>query len=286
MVRALRIHEPQLLFHIMTRGNNGQKIFNSPKDYRSFLTLLRTTKKQYPFKLYAYALMPNHIHLLVEVGEKPSGRIMQSLLTAYARYYNYVHKRTGHLFQGRYKAILCQKDAYAMELVRYIHLNPVRAHLCKSLGQWKWTGHGEYCGVSKQNFIDRGVVAELFGKGVVGVRKYSGFIADGLGCTYSEELHPSDAAPFLGDDRFVEEVTSKQQKSENKQHKSLHDIVIAELRGLAVRPELIFGKSRKKEIASVRKRVIQLAILDHGYKAADLARQLSCSEAYISKVLS
>ncbi len=153
----------------MARGNNKQKIFNSPKDYTTFLSMLRDTKQRYHFKLYAYALMPNHIHLLIQVGEHPSARIMQSVLTGYARYYNRAYKRSGHLFQGRYKAILCERDAYAMWLVRYIHLNPVRAHLVGVVDQWRWTGHAEYAGTEKQDMIDAGVVAELFGKGSMGL---------------------------------------------------------------------------------------------------------------------
>ena len=88
--------------------------------------------------------MPNHFHLLLEVRESPTARIMQSLLTGYVRRFNRIHRHKGHLFQGRYKAIACGQDSYLLELVCYIHLNPLRAKMVTQPGQWQWTGHGEY----------------------------------------------------------------------------------------------------------------------------------------------
>ena len=127
----------------MARGNNGQKVFHRDGDYEAFLDQLLVVRR-YPFYLYAYVLMPNHFHLLLEVQESPTARIMQSLLTGYVRRFNRAHRHKGHLFQGRYKAIVCDRDNYLMELVRYIHLNPLRAKMVKRPGQWQWSGHGEY----------------------------------------------------------------------------------------------------------------------------------------------
>ena len=288
MGRHPRIHQPQLLFHVMARGNNGQEIFNSPKDYGSFLEMMRETKKHYRFKLYAYALMPNHIHLLLEVGEQPSARIMQSLLTGYARYFNRTYKRRGHLFQGRYKAILCEKDAYAMWLVRYIHLNPVRAHISADVDQWKWSGHGEYCGRTGQSLIDPGVVTELFGVGEKGLANYRDFMSDNLiqAHKYDEDLHPTEASPFLGSQRFIEEIAYKVEPPEKIKLRKIKDIINDQLKGTKISSEMVLGKSRKKDIADIRKQVIRSAMLEHGYRASELARQLNCSEPYISRIVS
>ena len=103
MPRHRRVHASGLLYHVMARGNNGQKVFLSDKDYEAFLGQLVMVRGRYPFYLYAYVVMPNHFHLLLEVQESPTARIMQSLLTAYVRRFHRIHRHKGHLFQGRYK---------------------------------------------------------------------------------------------------------------------------------------------------------------------------------------
>jgi putative transposase len=157
-----RIHAAGVLYHVMARGNNGQKIFLKRDDYQAFLNALSIARRRYPFHLYAYVLMSNHFHLLLEVSDAPTSRIMQSLLTGYARRFNAIHRHKGHLFQGRYKAIVCDRESHLLELVRYIHLNPVRAGLVKRPGEWRWSGHQEYLGQDQQKLIDPGpVMAEL-----------------------------------------------------------------------------------------------------------------------------
>ena len=117
---------------MITRGNNRRQIFNSPTDYERFLSMLAVQKIKLPFFLYAYCLMSNHVHLLIERQEGAVGRIMHRLVTGYAQYYNRRHRGVGHLLQGRHKAILFQSDRCLCELVRYIHRNPVRAGMvCK-----------------------------------------------------------------------------------------------------------------------------------------------------------
>jgi putative transposase len=144
------------------RGNDGQKIFLRQSDYQAFIEALRTVRRRYPFSLYAYVLMSNHFHLLLEVDRFPTARILQSLLTGYVRRFNKTHHRRGHLFEGRYKAIVCDRDSYLLELVRYIHLNPVRAAMVKRPSEWQWSGHGEYLGKEKRGLIDSGpVMGEL-----------------------------------------------------------------------------------------------------------------------------
>jgi REP element-mobilizing transposase RayT len=127
MARKARTEVEGGLYHVITRGNNRRQIFNSPADYEKFLFLLAVQKIKLPFFLYAYCLMTNHVHLLLERQASAVGRIMHRLLTGYAQYYNRRYRRVGHLLQGRHKAILCQSERYLSELVRYIHLNPVRA---------------------------------------------------------------------------------------------------------------------------------------------------------------
>lgn len=127
MARRPRVHFPGALYHVISRGNQRQKIYKDDPDYQRFETLLGEVIKRHALTLYAYVLMPNHFHLLLEVGRVPLSKAMQVLLYRYTRGYNQRHRKSGHLFQGRYKAILCDRDNYLMELIRYLHLNPVRA---------------------------------------------------------------------------------------------------------------------------------------------------------------
>jgi REP element-mobilizing transposase RayT len=129
MARPARVEVAGGLYHVITRGNNRQRIFDTRADFEKFLSLLTNQKTKRPFFLYAYCLMTNHVHLLIERQADTVGSVMHRLLTGYSQYYNRRHQRVGHLLQGRHKAILCQSDRYLVELVRYIHLNPVRAKM-------------------------------------------------------------------------------------------------------------------------------------------------------------
>jgi REP element-mobilizing transposase RayT len=285
MPRHPRVHAQHTTYHIIARGNNGQPIFLDTDDYRKFLFQLLQTKKRYPFVLAAYVLMPNHFHLLIEVKDDATARIMQSLLTAYARYFNQKHERRGHLFQGRYKAILCQKDAYLMELIRYIHLNPVRAGLAGIPGEWQWSGHRDYSG-AQHGLIDPSVIAEVFGTGSRGFERYTAFLSDGSGKSYVEEFHPGERNPFLGTDTFQDAVLAKNPVTARKQKKtSLGDILNAVAVTSGVQSGLIRQKIKIQPLAKARAAFIEEAVITQGYPHAEIARYLNCSESYISKIV-
>jgi REP-associated tyrosine transposase len=113
-------------YHVICRGNQRQVIFRSDADRKYYLERLEQYRQRYGFRVYAYVLMSNHVHLLVQTAAVPLSRIMQGLQLKYTRYYNTKYKKVGHLFQSRYKAILCDRRAYLLELIRYLHLNPGR----------------------------------------------------------------------------------------------------------------------------------------------------------------
>jgi putative transposase len=154
MARKARAEVEGGLYHVITRGNNRRQIFHSAADYEKFLALLTVQKIKLPFFLYAYCLMSNHVHLLIERQANAVGRIMKRLLTGYAQYYNRRYRRAGHLLQGRYKAILCQSDRYLSELVRYIHLNPVRARMVNQPEDYKYSSHRAYLGMASTGIVD------------------------------------------------------------------------------------------------------------------------------------
>jgi len=207
MPRPSRIEFEGALYHVITRGNNRQLIFKDGDDNRKFLRLLEREKQKHPFYLYAYVLMPNHVHLLLERQAEPLGRIMQRILTGYAQYWNRRYRKVGHLFQGRYKAMLCQKDAYLGELVRYIHLNPVRAKMVRRAEDYVWSSHRTYLGLERCGWVDSEVVLKYFGatkKRAVAV--YRAFVRAGQKEGHREELYRGVEGRFLGGDEFVSEV--------------------------------------------------------------------------------
>ena len=147
MPRSPRITYPGALYHITSRGNQQQRIFRRVADRKHYLSLLVKYKKKFGFKLYTYALMPNHVHLMIMVSESEDAtisKIMQALNTAYTVYFNKKYKQSGHLFQGRFHSKVVIKENYFWELSRYIHLNPVRANLIKKPEKWRWGSYRIY----------------------------------------------------------------------------------------------------------------------------------------------
>jgi putative transposase len=144
MPRRSRIDAPGALHHIIARGIEKGKIFRDDSDRNNFLERLGEIVEHTKTPCLAWALIPNHIHLLLKTGQTPVATLMRRLLTGYAVSFNRRHRRYGHLFQNRYKSILCQEDAYLLELVKYIHLNPLRARIVEdmeALGEYPFSGH-------------------------------------------------------------------------------------------------------------------------------------------------
>jgi putative transposase len=184
MPRGSRIDAPGALHHIMARGVDRQEIFKDKEDYTAFINRLGDLLIETKTSCYAWALIPNHFHLLVRTGNIPVSHLMKRLLTGYAVVFNRRHNRSGHLFQNRYKSILCQEDTYLLELVRYIHLNPLRARLIeeyKRLAGYAYCGHGAIMGRRKVDWQDTEYVLGLFGNKEGEARsEYSRFVRKGI----------------------------------------------------------------------------------------------------------
>ena len=160
MTRKTRIHYPGALYHVMLRGNARQTVFYQDAEYRYFEDILAQGLEQFEIVLHAYCWMKNHVHMALQVREKPLSKLMQNISQRYTWWFNKRHDRVGHVFQGRYKAVLVDKDAYLAELIRYIHLNPVRAGLVTDPMDYPWSSHGAYAGNTRPPDwlkIDRGL---------------------------------------------------------------------------------------------------------------------------------
>ena len=207
MPRKPRIEIGGGLYHVITRGNNRRKTFRSHDDYLRFTSILQQQKSKLPFYLYAYCLMPNHVHLLIEMQDDPVSRIMQRVLTSYSQYHNRKYKKIGHLFQGRYKSIFCQTDRYLGELVRYIHLNPVRARIVKRPENYEYSGHRAYVGLEKSGLVDTEPVLRHFGGTKRrAVEVYTRFVEASLGQPSEDKYYRASEGRLLGSEGFVEEI--------------------------------------------------------------------------------
>lgn len=166
----------------MNRGVDRRRIFVDPTDYAMFERLLAEVKARMRFELHAYALMPNHFHLLVREGHVPLWRIMQELEGRYAQWFNARHDRTGHLYGGRYKDPLITTDEHYVAVLRYVHLNPVEASLVSDPAKWRWSGHAELLSPASGGLIDWEAPLAMFGKDLpTACQRYADFVHDGIG---------------------------------------------------------------------------------------------------------
>lgn len=161
MARKPRIEYKGCLFHVMAKGNNGEFVLANEEDKQMYLELIKKYKERYSFKLYAYCIMDNHVHMLIEQEDTPLSKIMQGIQQSYTQRYNKKYKRTGHVFQQRYKAEICNKDEYLLQLIRYIHNNPAKAGIKEGLN-YRWSSHKEYIANSKSELIDIDYILRLF----------------------------------------------------------------------------------------------------------------------------
>ena len=212
MARKPRLHEDGGVYHVMLRGNGGQNIFFDDDDRHHFYFLLAQGVARYGHRIHGFCLMGNHVHLAIQVGDEPLAKIMQNLSFRYTRWVNKKQKCVGHLFQGRYKAILVDRDAYILELVRYIHLNPVRAKLVRQPQNYAWSGHRAYLGLNVLAWLTTDWVLGQFGTRPTASRKrYEAFVNEGRGEGRRGDFHGGCSIDrrVLGDDDFAERVLSK-----------------------------------------------------------------------------
>ena len=183
MPRQARLDDPGTLHHVMIRGIEGKSIFRDNRDRKEFVTRLGNLSKETGTRVLAWALLRNHVHLLLFSGPSGLALFMRRLLTGYAQGFNRRHRRRGHLFQNRYKSIVCEEDPYLLELVRYIHLNPLRASLVKSLGElerYPWSGNRVLVGREKNGWQERKYVLRLFHlREKEAIRAYRRFMEEG-----------------------------------------------------------------------------------------------------------
>jgi REP element-mobilizing transposase RayT len=277
MTRPLRIEYPGAVYHITSRGNARNKIFSDDQDRGIFFSILDEVVTRYNWLCHAYCLMHNHYHLMVETPDANLSIGMRQLNGLYTQRYNRRHHKTGHIFQGRFRAILVQKENYLLELCRYVVLNPVRAGVVEKPEACRWSSYQATAGLKKgPDYLTTNWILGLFNsKRTVAQKQYRQFVREGIhrGTPWNE----LQGQVLLGEEGFVEKfkdlLEGKRQVKEIPRPQRYVD-----------RPRLdeLFSK---KEAREARDRCIQTAHMSHGYTLKEIADHLGIHYTTVSKVI-
>ena len=208
MGRPLRIEYPGALYHVTSRGNERRDIFLDDSDRRKFLDILEDYHDRYGILIYCYVVMDNHYHVVVETPQGNLLKVMHGINSGYTGYFNRKYGRAGHLFQGRYKGILVERDAYLLELSRYVHLNPIRARMVDRPERYKWSSYPGYIWKRKEVlWVEYVWVLSQFGSNRErSKKKYREFVSKGMQETNNNPLRDLYGQVILGREKFVEKT--------------------------------------------------------------------------------
>jgi REP element-mobilizing transposase RayT len=270
MARPLRIEYPGALYHITTRGNARQDIFFGDRDHTLFLLVLADVVKEYQWTCYAYCLMPNHYHLLIETASPTLSAGMRQLNGIFTQAINRRHKKTGHLFQGRFKAILVQKDSHLLELCRYIVLNPVKAGIVQPPDAWRWSSYRATAGLdSTPDFLSTDWILAQFGLSRTKARRlYRQFVRSGI--TRESPWKDLKAGIVLGSPSFVDRIKDFMRNTSSEIPKQQRHAARPELAVLIPDPE----NATDNQLVRARR---------HGYSLQEIGDRLSLHYATISR---
>ncbi|MBX7149066.1 transposase [bacterium] len=318
MPRKARLDIPGTLHHVMVRGIEKRKVFDDESDCLNFVKRMGDNALKTKTILYAWALMPNHIHILLRSGPEGLPAYMRRVLTGYAVTYNKRHNRHGHLFQNRYKSIVCDEDAYFMELVRYIHLNPLRAGLVKdllALQFYPWCGHGVLLGRAKKEWQDCEEVLLWFGKKKKEAQKnYVRYVHEGIEQGYRPDLVGGGlvrshgrwsqvvsmnkrGSRELADDRilgkgiFVENILKEASNCIQKQffkplnREMIKKLLAEECNKHGIGMSTLQCGNRSVDTAKLRSKLVFKLTRDYGVSLSEAARQLGITTSGVAKAL-
>ena len=259
MARPLRIEYGGAVYHVTARGNERGKIFFTKKDYERFKEYIGAAKIKFGLILHAYVLMTNHYHLIIETPQKNLSRIMHFINGSYTTYVNIKRKRAGHLFQGRYKAILVDKDNYLLELSRYLHLNPVRANMARKPQEYFHSSYRSYITGRPESIVSTDTILGMCAvKTTEATRGYRDFVEIAIGEQLTSPLQKVYGGMILGSKRFIRDaqdrVKSERVRSAETSHRKamrspleIEEIISACCEHFGVTREDITARSRRSE---------------------------------------
>lgn len=275
MSRPLRIEFEGALYHVTSRGNEKKAIYQELTDFELFLQILSAVCTQYNWIIHAYCLMTNHYHLLVETADGNLSKGMRQLNGVFTQTMNRKHNRVGHLFQGRFKAIIVDKDAYLLELSRYIVLNPIRAKMVNSIKEWPWSSW--HCTTGSRPapaWLATDTLLQLFDSNKQqAITEYIQFVGQGKGVTVWDNLQQQI---FLGNDDFV----AKYQQVANKQFGDLKEIPNKQRRS----PPLTLQQYQAQ--ATSRNKAIVNAYQSGGYTLKNIGEYFNLHYSQVSRIIS
>jgi putative transposase len=289
MARKPRIDFPGAFFHVIARGNRRAAIFHDADDYTAYLDRLERYRQRDDVTVHAYVLMTNHVHLLVETGSHPLSRTMQALQFTYSQYYNRRYDKSGHVFQGRYQAILCDREAYLVELVRYLHLNPARIRAPLSPWTYRWSSHAAYVGRSSPVQVNTSAVLGTFHRQVGPARQaYRKFLQEGLAQGHQDRFYETVDQRFLGDEGFIEEADRKTAATREvivrPSRAAFGSLLTAVATTMGVTPRAILAPGRQRALVPARALFVHLAREWSGLTTRELGRRLQRDPSMISRL--
>jgi putative transposase len=318
MPRQARLDMPGALHHIMVRGINKEAVFSEKGDKEQLLQRLGINLIDGKGTVYAWVIMNNHLHLLIKSGKRGISDIMRKLLTWYAQYYNRRHRRRGHLFENRYKSILCDEETYLLALIRYIHLNPVRAGIVgtmKELDEYPWSGHSAIMGKASQSWMDIDYVLAQFGTKKRAARNaYRQFVEEGMTIGRKPELtgggllrsgggwsevvarrRKGQKEEFderiLGGRNFVHEVLKEAEDRQIRQLEiqrrgiTIEAIIKEECTKVGISETEVKAGSRRGPVSRLRATIAYRSREELGLSAAEVARHMGMATSSITRAI-
>lgn len=301
MPRHARIDIPGLLHHVIARGIEKSPIFLDDQDREMFLARLGPLLTETGTDCYAWALLDSHFHLLLQPHATKLATLMRRLLTGYAVVFNLRHNRAGHLFQNRYKSMVCDSDAYLLELVRYIHLNPLRAGIVADLDELDthpWCGHRQMLGQASRSLITEDPLLSLFSSRRTDARKrYRQFVADGIVSVDNlsrggkragrNDSHEHDDVNFfdgriLGGGEFVARVLTLTGQTGDNPRRTLAEIVDQVASCLGVEASRLGKPGKERDMARAKAVICYVAVREQGLRGIDIAPALAYTPAAVS----
>lgn len=318
MPRKARLDAPGTLHHVIIRGIEKRNIVNNQYDREDFIERLGHLAEETNTAVYAWSLLNNHAHILLRSSEAGISYFMRRLLTGYAINYNLRHKRHGHLFQNRYKSIICDEDAYFRELIRYIHLNPLRANLVDDIAeleQYLWSGHSVLIGKKKNDWQDCNYALKYFGRQKKeAIRAYREYVKKGIdqghrpelvggglirsmgGWSKVKSMRSKDArelfdARILGGGDFVDQIIKdasikvKYQFTESQRTRKIKEYIATVCKKENLTIKELHSGSRRQHVPRARALIAKHIVKNYGVTLAEAARHLGVSTSAVSKML-
>ena len=286
MPRKPRLHVPGGFFHVILRGNGRSDIFFAREDRSIWESLIADAVRRYEHRIHAYCWMTNHTHMAIQSGPEPLAQFITYIAGNYARRMNIRMQRTGHLFERRYRAFLVQDDTYLLELVRYIHMNPVRAGLVDRCDDYEWSSHSAYLDSGRPEWLTVDCVLQMFGQSdECAQRNYAQFINEPQEDSIQTLLRAGCKrdSRYIGSDDWLEKIKTVEPCVGAQ--KNLNEIIVEHCRNHAVTEAELSSTSRSHKLAAIRAEIATDAVAAQSATITEVAKRFGRSQPALSRTM-